>query len=216
MCPASSLPQAGPIRVLVADQEPLFRDALSRALRQDAALELVAEVADAASLVAQLDARRATVALVDAALLDDALAATVDAGHPTRLVVLAPLPSAAAAYSVVEAGAGGYLSKDTDGHGICRAVAAVARGETVVDPAAQTGLAHEIRLRVRDQRPPLSPRELEMLVHLAAGRSAPEIARRLRLSTTTVKTHLLHLYDKLGVADRAAAVAEGMRRGLVE
>jgi two-component system, NarL family, nitrate/nitrite response regulator NarL len=204
---------AGAIRVIVADQEPLFRDALGRALREDAAIELVAEAADPASLAAAVAARAPAVALVDAALLDDGLAETVDTA---RVIVLAALPTAAAAYAAVEAGARGYLSKDAAGDDIRRAVAEVARGETVVDPALQTGLAREIRLRVRDERPPLTPREHEILVHVAEGRSAPEIARRLHLSTATVKTHLLHLYDKLGVADRAAAVAEGMRRGLLE
>jgi two-component system, NarL family, nitrate/nitrite response regulator NarL len=92
----------------------------------------------------------------------------------------------------------------------------VARGETVLDPSSQTGLAREIRLRGRDERPVLSPREHEILVLIAEGRTAPEIGRRLHLSTATVKTHQIHVYEKLGVAERAAAVAWAMRRGLLE
>jgi two-component system nitrate/nitrite response regulator NarL len=95
-------------------------------------------------------------------------------------------------------------------------VSAVARGETVLSPEAQRGIAKEVRLRAKDRRPALSGREREILVLTADGLSAPEIARRLHLSPTTVKTHLQHLYDKLGVSDRAAAVAEAMRHSLLE
>jgi two-component system nitrate/nitrite response regulator NarL len=80
----------------------------------------------------------------------------------------------------------------------------------------QTGIAWEIQLRVRDERPVLSPREHEILVLVADGRTAPEIARQLGVSTPTVKTHQQHLYEKLGVTERAAAVAEAMRKGLIE
>jgi len=96
------------------------------------------------------------------------------------------------------------------------AIAAVARGETVLAPEVQAGIAREIRLRSGDERPVLTAREREILGMTADGYSAPEIAERLTLSPTTVRTHLQHLYDKLGVSDRAAAVAEAMRRGLLE
>jgi two-component system nitrate/nitrite response regulator NarL len=91
----------------------------------------------------------------------------------------------------------------------------VAAGETVVSPGLAGGLAAQIRLRA-DGRPALSPREREVLALLCDGLSAPRIAQRLVLGTTTVKTHLANLYEKLGVNDRAAAVAEAMRRGLIE
>jgi two-component system, NarL family, nitrate/nitrite response regulator NarL len=207
------LTRAGPIRVVVADEQPLFRDALARALRQDRALEVVADVGDGAGLVRALRDRRPDVVLLDADMLVEPVVA---AGGAARLLVLAADVRPAAAYRAVEAGAAGYLSKDAEGAVICRAVAAVARGETVLDPSSQTGLAREIRLRGRDERPVLSPREHEILVLIAEGRTAPEIGRRLHLSTATVKTHQIHVYEKLGVAERAAAVAWAMRRGLLE
>jgi two-component system nitrate/nitrite response regulator NarL len=77
-------------------------------------------------------------------------------------------------------------------------------------------MAREIRLRGRDDRPLLSAREQQVLVLIAEGRTAPQIGRELHVSTATVKTHILHLYEKLGVTERAAAVAEAMRRGLLE
>jgi len=96
------------------------------------------------------------------------------------------------------------------------AIAAVARGRTVLAPQLQAGIAGEIRLRAVDERPVLSERERQTLELVAEGLTAPEIGRRLCLATPTVKTHLHHVYDKLGVAERAAAVAEAMRRGLLE
>jgi two-component system nitrate/nitrite response regulator NarL len=86
----------------------------------------------------------------------------------------------------------------------------------VLEPGALRGVAREIRLRERAGRTLLSRRELEVLRRIAAGRRTPAIARELRLSETTVKTHVAHLMEKLDVSDRAAAVAEGMRRGLLE
>ena len=201
-----------PVRIVSADDQPLFRDALARAVDDEPVLELVDQAADAPGLRASIERLQPDVALVDAALL----APAVDIARSTRVVVLTAYVDTAEAYAAVEVGVAGYLSKDLDGAVICRAAAAVGRGEIVLDPAVQTRLAAEIRLRARDERPILSAREHEILVLIAEGRSAPEIARRLGVGTTTVKTHLLHLYSKLGVAERAAAVAEAMRRGLLE
>jgi two-component system nitrate/nitrite response regulator NarL len=207
-------PPRRPVRVVAADPHPLFRDALARAIRDDPALELVAEEAATEELHRAIDRLRPDVAIGDADLLAPLLGAA-DAAV-TRMVLFAGDVVPSEAFAAVERGAAGYISRGSDGTAIRRAIAAVVRGETVLDPAAQTGLASEIRLRARDSRPALSPREQEILVLIAAGRSAPEIARELHLSTATVKTHLIHLYQKLGVSERAAAVAEGMRRGLLE
>ena len=118
-------------------------------------------------------------------------------------------------YRAVALGAAAYLSKEADRATIFDAVAAVARCETVLSPEIQSGLATQIQLREAESRPVLSPREQEVLLRIAEGGSAPEIARQLHLSPSTVKTHLQSLYEKLGVSDRAAAVAEAMRSGLL-
>ena len=99
---------------------------------------------------------------------------------------------------------------------IYETVAAVARGETRLSPEIQGELVRQIQLRGIEDRPVLSPREREVLVFIADGLSAPDIAARLHLSPATIKTHLQSLYDKLGVSDRAAAVARAMRLGLLE
>jgi two-component system nitrate/nitrite response regulator NarL len=92
----------------------------------------------------------------------------------------------------------------------------VARGKTVLAPELQAGVAGEIRLRAPHDRPVMSDRERETLTLIAEALRAPQIGRTLHLSTATVTTHLQHIYEKLGVSERAAAVAEAMRRGLLE
>jgi two-component system, NarL family, nitrate/nitrite response regulator NarL len=207
-------PSPGPIRVISADAQPLYRDALARAIRQDRKLELVAEAQDVGQLTSAIRRLAPDVAVVEAEMLEP-LPLGWETGA-TRLLLLATEVSPIEAYDAIAQGAAGFLSKDAESSAIRRAIAAVARGETVLDRSAQTGIAKEIRLRTRDDRPELSAREQEILVLIADGQTAPQIARRLHLSTATVKTHLLHLYEKLGVTERAAAVAEGMRRGLLE
>jgi two-component system, NarL family, nitrate/nitrite response regulator NarL len=119
-------------------------------------------------------------------------------------------------YQALETGAAGFVSKEARREQIVDAVLACARGENVVPPDIAAGLVSEIRLRKQDDRPALTQREQEILKLIAAGKSLPEIAKELFLGLTTVKTHVQHLYDKLGVSDRAAAVASAMRRGLIE
>ena len=119
-------------------------------------------------------------------------------------------------FQALEAGAAGYLSKDARRAEIVEAVLDVARGKTVLPPGVAAGLAGEIRLRAQSSGPALSERERQVLQAFARGRSVPQVAAELFLGVSTVKTHTQRLYDKLGVSDRAAAVAEGMRRGLVE
>jgi two-component system nitrate/nitrite response regulator NarL len=122
----------------------------------------------------------------------------------------------AVVFRAVANGVSAYLTKDSDRATICDAVSAVARGQTVLAPQVQAGLADEVRLHAHDTRPALSPREHEILEKTASGLSAPDIARELQISAATVKTHLRNIYEKLGVSERAAAVAEAMRRGLLE
>jgi two-component system nitrate/nitrite response regulator NarL len=189
-------PRLGPIRVISADAQPMFRDALARAIHQDRKLELVAEAEDVEQLSSAIRRLAPDVAVVEAEMLEP-LPPEWETGA-TRLLLLATEVSPEEAYDAIAQGAAGYLSKDAESPAIRRAIAAVARGETVLDRSAQTGIAKEIRLRTRDDRPELSSREQEILVLIAEGQTAPQIARRLHLSTATVKTHLLHLADGTG------------------
>lgn len=208
------------VRVVVADDHPLYREGVVRAVRERPEFELVGEAADGRTA---LDAIRELVP--DVAVLDvkmpeldglQVLNAIRRDGLATRVVLLSAFLDGAVVFEAVAAGASAYLSKDAGRPEICDAIAAVARGETVLSREAQAGIASEVRTRGHVDRPALTSREQEVLVLVAEGHAAPEIGRRIYLSTATVKGHLQSIYEKLGVSDRAAAVAEAMRRGLLE
>ncbi len=207
----------GTVRVLVADSQPLFRDALVRAMERERAIELTHATDRIAGLGSAVARHRPDVVVAGRELLGGDLSELIAALHGgARLLLLAGDVAPEDVYRALEHGVAGYVSKDADADALCEAVQAVARGETRLDLSAQTHVASEIRLRGRDERPQLSPREQQILTLIAGGRTAPQVAGDLHISTATVKTHLLHLYEKLGVAERAAAVAEGMRLGLLE
>lgn len=208
------------VTVLVADDHPLYREGVVRALSASGRVEIVAEAADGRAALAQIQEHRPDVALVDYKLPElDGVAVTnaVVRDHlPTRVLLVSAFTDSGVVYQALETGASGFVSKEARREQIVDAVLACARGENVVPPDIAAGLVTEIRLRRQDDRPALTQREQEILRLIAAGKSLPEIAKELYLGLTTVKTHVQHLYDKLGVSDRAAAVANAMRRGLIE
>jgi two-component system, NarL family, nitrate/nitrite response regulator NarL len=216
------VPQIGAlrIRVLVAHGQPLYRDGLARAIKGRPELELIGDTGHGREALDTIEAERPDVAVLDRRLVDltgeQVLNAVGRDGLGTRVVMIAAEPEPGLVYSAIENGAAGYLTHDADAGELCDAVTAVARGGIVLAPQVQVGIAGEIRLRADYDRPFLSEREREILKLVADGLTAPEIGRRIHLSTATVKTHLQHLYEKLGVGERAAAVAQAMRRGLVE
>jgi two-component system nitrate/nitrite response regulator NarL len=209
-----------PVRVLVADNHPLYREALATAIRRAPGLDLVAQESDGRQALKAVREMDPDVALLDMRMpeLDgmQVLNALVRDGLRTRVVFISAHTDGGSVYAAVGAGASGYLSKDAPGDVVCDAVLVVARGGTVLPPEVQDGIAAEIRSRAATSRPVLTPREQEGLKLVADGCSGPEMAKRLHLSQGTVKSHLQGLYQRLGVSDRAAAVAEAMRRGLLE
>ncbi len=208
------------VRVLVADDHPLFREGVARAIKEWPELELVGEVADGREALDLIRAELPHVAVVDMRLpgLDGAeiAAAVTRDGLSTRVLLLSAFSDEQIVFRALEAGAAGYLTKESTRDEIARAALAVGRGGTVLAPELAAGLASQIRQRGLGDTPILTKREREVLVLLCDGKSAPQIASQLFLGTTTVKSHLGRLYEKLGVSDRAAAVAEAMRRGLIE
>lgn len=208
-----------PIRVLIADDHPIYRDGLAAAIATDPRLELVAGVPDGLAALEAIRRERPAVAVLDRQMpgLDaqQVLEALEAERLDTRVLLLTAFTEGERALAAIEAGAAGYLSKGTARESVCDAVVGIAHGDVVVEPAVQAAVAAALRDRRHRPTGLLSPRELEILSLLAAGLSAPQIADHLIIGRTTVKTHLANLYDKLGVGDRAAAVAEGMRRGLL-
>lgn len=208
------------VRVVVVDDHPVFREGVVRALGSSGQVEVVGEAGDGRSALAMVEELKPDVVLLDYSLPElsgQAVAhAIVRDGLPSRVLFLSAHAESSVVYQALEAGAAGYLSKESRREQIVDAVVACAEGRNVVPPDVAAGLVSEIRLRSRRDAPVLTPREREILKLIADGRSLPDIAKQLILGLTTVKTHAQHLYEKLGVSDRAAAVAEAMRRGLIE
>ena len=208
------------VRVVVADDHPFFRDGVARGLVHSGRIEVVAEAADGREALEAIRRDDPDVALVDYEMPDvDGLGvvrAAVRDGLRTRVLLLSAHTDSAVVFQALQEGAAGYLSKDAKRAEIVEAVLDVAKGRTVVPAELAAGLAGEIRMRAKDSGPVLSERERQVLQAFARGLSVPQVAGELFIGVSTVKTHTQRLYEKLGVSDRAAAVAEGMRRGLVE
>ncbi|CAN5641166.1 response regulator transcription factor [soil metagenome] len=213
--------RVGRVRVLVADDHPVYREGIVRAVKERPDLELVGEAGDGREALERVRELTPDVAVLDIRMpgLDgtQVLNALRRDGLKTEVLFLSAFLESELAYRTVAEGAKGYLSKEAARQEICDAIVVIARGGTALAPEVQASLAQGIREReLAGGRPELTPREREVLQLIAEGMSAPEIGKRIHLSPTTVKTHLHTLYEKLGVRDRAAAVAEAMRRGLLE
>jgi len=211
--------ETGRIRVLVADDHPLYREAVVRAVRARPEFELIGQAADGRAALGVIRDSAPDIAVLDVEMpslggVDVVRAVNRDA-LGTRVVLLSAHLESDTVYAAVAEGVRAYLSKAWPAERICDALIAVARGEVILPEEIQAGLAAAIRSNA-GPKVHLTPREHDVLVGLAGGKSAPAIAAELHVSTATVKTHLKTLYEKLGVSDRAAAVAESMRRGLIE
>lgn len=209
-----------PTTVYIADDHPVFQEAVARAITARSEFELIGTAGDGRTALEEIRALLPDVTILDQSLPEmdgvDVVRALDRDAVPTRIVMLSADDSSALVYEVVRLGVAGFLTKAATLTEICDTVGAVARGLTVLAPEVQTGLVSELRERQpRDPRL-LTPREAEVLRLIADGLSGAEIGARLFISPSTVKTHVKNLLEKLGVNDRAAAVAEAMRRGLIE
>jgi len=208
------------IRVVIADDHPLYRTGLVDTVKRRPDLELVGQAEDGASALEEIRSRTPDVCVLDVKMPGlggvDVLKALEREGLPVRVVFVSAYYDSDVVYGALGSGASGYLSKDSTGDEICDALVAAAHGRTTLGTDVQAAVAKEIRRRSGDQERLLTPREDEVLRMTAEGLSAPDIARKLHLGATTVKTHLQRVYEKLGVSDRAAAVAEAMRRGILD
>jgi two-component system nitrate/nitrite response regulator NarL len=208
------------ISVVVADDHPLYREGVARAIKERPEFRLLATCETAQDALLRTREFAPDVALLDLKLPDLPATRVVEAierdALPTRVLLLSAFTESALVYEALEAGASGYISKDAGRREICEAISRIASGGTVLSSGLQHGIAAQIRAHRQRARPSLTNRERDVLHMIAQGFSAPEIGRRLFVSATTVKTHQQHVYEKLGVSERAAAVAVAMRHGLLD
>ncbi|GAA3596597.1 response regulator transcription factor [Streptomyces osmaniensis] len=213
-------PNPARIRVVIADNHPLFREGVSRALQLSGFIDVVAEAENGRDALEIIRREVPQVAVLDLRMPElDGIAvlhALVRERVETRVLLLSAFNDSSSVYHALEEGASGFLTKDSKRSEVVAAVRAVAQGKTIVPPEVTGGLVDEIRMRRSQNAPVLSERERQVLAGMARGLSIPQIAQELFLGTSTVKTHAQRLYEKLQVSDRAAAVAEAMRRGLLE
>ncbi|PZG15186.1 response regulator transcription factor [Nonomuraea aridisoli] len=204
------------IRLLIVDDHPVVRDGLSSMFASAPGFEVVGEAADGAAAVRLARELRPDVILMDLRMPGmDGLAAITELarlGIGARVLVLTTYGNDSHVLPAIEAGATGYLLKDSPREELLRGARAAAKGESVLSPS----VAAKLMNRVKTPAPQLlSRRELEVLELVAAGNTNREAAARLFITEATVKSHLLNIYAKLGVSDRAAAVAEAFNRRLL-
>jgi DNA-binding NarL/FixJ family response regulator len=206
------------IRVLVADDHPIVRGGIVSLLGAAADIEVVGEAADGAAAVQLAGVLRPDLVLMDLRMprLDGAAAtAQILAANPaTRVLILTTYETDDQILGAIAAGASGYLLKAAPQAEIIEGVRSVAGGQTVLAPVIAARLVQRVRQDAAPT-PRLSARELDVLRLVAAGGSNPEIARSLFIGEATVKTHLLHVFDKLGVNDRTRAVTLAMELNLL-
>jgi DNA-binding NarL/FixJ family response regulator len=204
------------IRLLIVDDHPVVRNGLSGMFAGEADFEVVGEAADGAEAVRRARALRPDVILMDLRMPEmdgvSAIAALSAAGVPARVLVLTTYDTDGDVLSAIEAGATGYMLKDAPAADLFKAVRAAANGKATLSPSVATRVVGQMRAPTQE---PISQRELEVLTLIARGLSNRDAAAQLFISTATVKTHLVHIYEKLDVNDRAAAVAEAFNRGLL-
>ncbi len=205
-----------PIRLLIVDDHPVVRDGLRGMFSGDPEFDVVGEASDGAEAIELAERLIPDVILMDLRMPGvngaAAIRALAERQVPSRVLVLTTYDSDSDVVPAIEAGATGYLLKDSPRQEVFRAVRAAAQGESVLASSVATRLMSQLRGPGPDA---LSDRELEVLSLIAQGETNRGAAARLFISEATVKTHLLHIYAKLNVNDRAAAVATAFERGLL-
>ena len=208
------------VRVLLVDDHPVVRAGLRAMLEGFEGVEVAAEARDGEAAVAEVRKQAALGTPLDLVLMDLQMGPGMDGVEATRsiadgqgppVLVLTTYDTDADILAAIDAGAAGYMLKDAHPEEIRQAVAAAADGHTALAPQ----VAARLMGRLRSPAPVLSGRELELLELLATGLGNRAIARNLFISEATVKTHLVHIYEKLGVDNRTAAIAEAQRRRIL-
>lgn len=207
------------ISVLIVDDHPVVRDGLRGMFASAPGFTVLGEASDGVEAVERAAELDPDVILMDLRMPGgggvDAIRELTRARARAKVLVLTTYDTDSDTLPAIEAGATGYLLKDAPRDELFTAVRAAAQGRTVLSPAVASRLVSAVRAPRAPGNEPLSTREREVLALVAKGTSNREIARELFISEATVKTHLTHLYAKLAVKDRAAAVATAYERGIL-
>ncbi|MEU4410184.1 response regulator transcription factor [Streptosporangium sp. NPDC023963] len=206
-----------PIRIIVVDDHPVVRDGLREIFSTDEAFEVVGEAADGPEALVLTRQTNPDLVLMDLRMPKmsgtELIRRLRQQTPDIKVLVLTTFDNDADVLPAIEQGATGYLLKDTPRVELLRAAQAAARGETVLSPTVAGLLMQKVRA---PEQQTLSRRELEVLGLIARGATNREAAAKLFITEATVKTHLLHIFSKLGVNDRAAAVATAYETGLLK
>lgn len=204
------------LSILIADDHPVVRDGLRGMLESQPDFEVVGEAADGAQAIQLAEELKPEIVLMDLRMPQvdgvTAIREIKSSQAETQILVLTTYDSDADILPAIEAGATGYLLKDSSREELYGAIRATARGDTVLAPSVAARLVGQMRAPAEER---LSSRELEVLQLVAEGASNKDIASRLHISQATVKSHLIHIFGKLGVSDRTAAVTVALQRGIM-
>ena len=205
-----------PIRVLLVDDHPVVRAGIEGILSSQTDIEVVGEASDGIEAICLNQTLQPDVILMDLQMpkMDGVMAikAIHEQANPPHILVLTTYDTDADIVRAIQAGATGYLLKDTPREDFFAAVRQVAQGKSVLTPVVASRLMAHMRAPAEEQ---LSGREIEVLTLVAQGHNNQDIAKQLHISTATVKTHLIHIYGKLGVSDRTAAVTTALEKGIL-
>ena len=208
------------IRLLIVDDHPVVRTGLRGMFETDPGFVVVGEAADGAQAIEQVQATRPDLVLMDLQMpVLDGVAATArirSLPNPPPVLVLTTYDSDNQILRAIEAGAAGYLLKDTPRETLFAAIRSAVAGGSPLAPTVAARLMHRLVPGPSAGADTLSGRELEVVALVARGASNKEIAHALRISEATIKTHLAHIFEKLDVSDRTSAVTRAIEQGLIE
>ena len=210
------------IRILIVDDHPIVRQGLAAVLEREDDLTVVGQAADGKEAVERASALAPNIILMDLQMpvMDgvEAITQILGGGLETGIIILTTFDTDDYIFRGIEAGARGYLLKDSPPEDVIKAIRTVSQGESLIQPRVATRLLDRLGQLSRPPAPEttLSKREIEVLQLMATGAANKQIASELSIGQSTVKTHIVRIFNKLGVNGRTQAVAEGVKKKLIE